>query len=66
MTIVQMDFEKYSPEQLTTMADQIRSVFNTEQVLIIPKDVNFIHDLTRDQLLVIKKLIEKELEARPE
>lgn len=66
MTIVQMDFDKYPPEQLEMIADQIRHAFDGEQVLIVPKDVNFIHDLTREQLLVIKKLIERELEARPE
>jgi len=37
---------------------------DNEQVLVIPKDVNFIHDLTDDQLKVMKKIIEKELEDR--
>jgi len=64
MIILQMDFDKYSPEQLELTADQIRRVMDKEQVLVIPKDVNFIHDLTDDQLKVMKKIIEKELEDR--
>jgi len=64
MIILQMDFDKYSPEQLELTADQIRRVMDKEPVLVIPKDVNFIHDLTDDQLKVMKKIIEKELEDR--
>ena len=64
MIILQMDFDKYPPEQLKLTAEQIRRVMDKEPVLVIPKDVNFIHDLTDDQLRAIKKIIEKELEDR--
>ena len=64
MIILQLDFDKYSPEQLQLTAEQIRHAMDNEQVLVIPKDVNFIHDLTDDQLKVMKKIIEKELEDR--
>ena len=64
MIILQLDFDKYSPEQLELTAEQIRRAMDNEQVLVIPKDVNFIHDLTDDQLKVMKKIIEKELEDR--
>jgi len=33
-------------------------------VLVIPQDINFIRNLTEDQLEVMKKVFEKELEAR--
>ena len=64
MIILQIDFDKYLPEQLELIAEQIRRAMDNEQVLVIPKDVNFIHDLTDDQLKVMKQIIEKELEDR--
>lgn len=64
MVILQIDFDIYPPEQLELIGNQIRAAFNNEQVLVIPKDANFIHDLTVEQLEVIKKIIEKELEER--
>ena len=64
MIILQIDFDKYLPEQLELIAEQIRHAMDNEQVLVIPKDVNFIHDLTDDQLKVMKQILEKELEDR--
>ena len=64
MILLQCDFEKYSPETLNLVADQIRSVIKDEIVLVIPQDINFIRNLTEDQLEVMKKVFEKELEAR--
>ena len=64
MILLQCDFEKYRPETLNLVADQIRSVIKDEIVLVIPQDINFIRNLTEDQLEVMKKVFEKELEAR--
>ena len=64
MCILQIDFDKHSPEEMQFIADQMRKVFNEDQVLVIPMDVNFIHDLTIDQLKLMKKVVEKELEER--
>jgi len=64
MILLQCDFEKYDPETLNLVADQIRSVIKDEIVLVIPQDINFIRNLTEDQLEVMKKIFEKELEAR--
>lgn len=64
MILLQCDFEKYSPETLNLVADQIRSVIKDEIVLVIPQDINFIRNLTEDQLEIMKKVFEKELEAR--
>lgn len=64
MILLQCDFEKYSPETLNLVADQIRSVIKDEIVLVIPQDINFIRNLTDDQLEIMKKVFEKELEAR--
>lgn len=65
MCILQIDFDKHSPEEMEFIGEQIRNVIN-EQVLIIPTDVNFIHNLTSEQLKLMKKIIEKELEEKKE
>ena len=46
------------------MAEQVRAVLPDEQVLVIPTDVNFIQNLTNEQLEVLKQIFEKELEER--
>lgn len=63
MCILQIDFNKHSPEEMEFIGEQIRNVMD-EQVLIIPTDVNFIHNLTNEQLKLMKKIVENELEAR--
>lgn len=65
MCILQIDFDKHSPEEMEFIGEQIRNIIN-EQVLIIPTDVNFIHNLTNEQLKLMKKIIEKELEGKEE
>jgi hypothetical protein len=42
MFVLQANFDKYEPEELSFIAEQIRAVFPEEQVLVIPTDVNFI------------------------
>ena len=64
MFILQANFDKYTPEELSFMAEQIRAVFPNEQVLVIPTDVNFIQNLTDEQVEHLKYLFEKELEER--
>ena len=64
MIILQCDFNKYAPELLPLIADQVRNVFKDEQVLVIPTDVNFIQNLTDEQVEHLKYLFEKELEER--
>ena len=64
MVILQIDFEKHSPEEMELIATQVRNVCEDERVLVIPTDVNFIHDLTMDQLLIMKKIVEQEIELR--
>lgn len=64
MFILQADFNKYKPDELSLIADQIRAVFPDEQILVIPTDVNFIQNLTDEQLEHLKYLFEKELEER--
>ena len=64
MFVLQADFNKYEPDELSLMAEQIRAVFPDEQVLIIPTDVNFIQNLTDEQVEHLKYLFEKELEER--
>lgn len=64
MFVLQADFNKYEPDELSLMAEQIRAVFPDEQVLVIPTDVNFIQNLTDEQVEHLKYLFEKELEER--
>ena len=64
MIVLQVNFDKYKPEELSFIAEQIRAVFPEEQVLVIPTDVNFIQNLTDEQLKHLKYLFEKELEER--
>ena len=64
MFVLQADFNKYEPEELSFIAEQIRAVFPDEQVLVIPTDVNFIQNLTDEQVVHLKYLFEKELEER--
>lgn len=46
------------------IANQVRNVCEDERVLVIPTDVNFIHELTVEQLYMMKKVVEKEIESR--
>lgn len=64
MVILQIDFEKHPPEEMELIANQVRNVCEDERVLVIPTDVNFIHDLTVEQLLMMKTIVEKEIESR--
>ena len=64
MIILQCDFNKYSPELLPLIADQVRNVFKDERVLVIPTDVNFIANLTTEQIEALKNIFEQELEER--
>lgn len=64
MCILQIDFEKHPPEEMELIANQIRAAFPYEQVLVIPTDVNFIQNLTNEQIEYLKCLLEKELEER--
>ena len=64
MFVLQADFNKYEPDELSLIAEQIRAVFPDEQVLVIPTDVNFIQNLTDEQVEQLKYLFEKELEER--
>ena len=64
MIILQCDFNKYAPELLPLIADQVRNVFKDERVLVIPTDVNFIANLTTEQIEALKNIFEQELEER--
>lgn len=64
MIILQCDFNKYPPEQLQLVADQVRNSFEDERVLVIPTDVNFIANLTTEQIEALKNIFEQELEER--
>ena len=64
MCILQIDFEKHPPEEMELIANQIRAAFPDEYVLVIPTDVNFIQNLTDEQVEYLKYLFEKELEER--
>ena len=64
MCILQIDFEKHPPEEMELIANQIRAAFPDEQVLVIPTDVNFIQNLTDEQVEYLKYLFEKALEER--
>lgn len=64
MCILQIDFEKHTPEEMELIANQIRAAIPDEQVLVIPTDVNFIRNLTDEQVEHLKYLFEKELEER--
>lgn len=64
MFVLQADFNKYEPDELSLIAEQIRAVFPDEQILVIPTDVNFIQNLTDEQVEHLKYLFEKELEER--
>lgn len=63
MVILQCDFEKYEPERLELIADQIRQYFD-ERVLVIPTDMNFISNLTTEQIEALKNIFEQELKER--
>ena len=64
MCILQIDFEKHLPEEIELIAKQIRAAIPDEQVLVIPADVNFIQNLTDEQVEHLKYIFEKELEER--
>lgn len=64
MVILQIDFEKHPPEEMELIANQVRNVCEDERVLVIPTDVNFIHDLTVEQLLMMKTIVEQEIKSR--
>jgi len=63
MVVLQCDFDKYEPERLELIADQIRQYFD-ERVLVIPTDMNFISNLTVEQIEALKNIFEQELEER--
>ena len=64
MFVLQADYDKYTPEELSFMAKQIRTIIPDEQILIMPTDINFIQNITDEQIIYIKHLLEKELEER--
>ena len=64
MFVLQANFDKYEPDELSLIAEQIRAVFPDEQVLVIPTDVNFIQNLTDEQVEHLKYIFEKELKER--
>ena len=64
MFVLQANFDKYGPDELSLIAEQIRAVFPDEQVLVIPTDVNFIQNLTDEQVEHLKYIFEKELKER--
>ena len=63
MVVLQCDFDKYEPERLELIADQIRQYFD-ERVLVIPTDMNFISNLTTEQIEALKNIFEQELKER--
>ena len=63
MIVLQIDFNEYDPEMLQFIADQVTDV-SDELVLIIPNDVNFIRNFTNEQIEMMIKILEKELEER--
>lgn len=63
MVILQCNFDKYEPERLELIADQIRQYFD-ERVLVIPTDMNFISNLTTEQIEALKNIFEQELKER--
>lgn len=64
MIVLQIDFNKYDPETLQFVADQVRAAVSDELVLIIPNDVNFIRNFTNEQIEIMIKILKKELEER--
>ena len=64
MVILQIDFDKHPPEEMELIAKQVRDVCEDERVLVIPTDVNFIHELTIEQLQMMKLIVEQEIESR--
>ena len=64
MIVLQIDFNKYDPEMLQLVADQVRATVQDEMVLVIPNDVNFIRNFTNEQIELMIKILEKELEER--
>lgn len=64
MIVLQIDFNKYDPEMLQLVADQVRATVQDEMVLVIPNDVNFIRNFTNEQIEIMIKILEKELEER--
>ena len=63
MIVLQIDFNEYDPEMLQFIADQVTDI-SDELVLIIPNDVNFIRNFTNEQIEMMIKILEKELEER--
>lgn len=64
MVILQIDFDKHPPEEMELIAKQVRDVCEDERVLVIPTDVNFIHELTIEQLEMMKLIVEQEIKSR--
>lgn len=64
MVILQIDFDKHPPEEMELIANQVRNVCEDERVLVIPTDVNFIHELTIEQLEMMKLIVEQEIKSR--
>lgn len=64
MIVLQIDFNKYDPKMLQLVADQVRATVQDEMVLVIPNDVNFIRNFTNEQIEIMIKILEKELEER--
>ena len=64
MVILQSDFDKHPPEEMELIAKQVRDVCEDERVLVIPTDVNFIHELTIEQLEMMKLIVEQEIKSR--
>lgn len=64
MIILQIDFNKYNPEMLQSIANQVRTAVSDELVLVIPNDVNFIRNFTNEQIEMMIKILGKELEER--
>ena len=64
MVILQIDFDKHPPEEMELIAKQVRDVCEDERVLVIPTDVNFIHELPIEQLEMMKLIVEQEIKSR--
>ena len=65
MDILMVDFDKYTPDKVQSIVDEWKNLTNNN-LLILPKDIGVIRELSVEALIQIRDWINEILEPEPE